>query len=64
MHSEWPIIVSGPSYSVPNYLTCSYVMSSLSAIATSPPAQFTPLRTTTLLRVILSFSINNPLLYP
>ncbi|OHW97430.1 hypothetical protein CSPAE12_03897 [Colletotrichum incanum] len=38
-------------------------MSSLSAIATSPPARFTPLRTSPLLTHIFASSINNPLLY-
>ncbi|KAK2005236.1 hypothetical protein LZ32DRAFT_546480, partial [Colletotrichum eremochloae] len=46
---------------VPNYFTSSCVMSSLSAIATSSCAWFNPFRTTLLLRVILSSSINTTL---
>ncbi|CCF43863.1 hypothetical protein CH063_14518 [Colletotrichum higginsianum] len=71
MHSERINIVSGSPFStfllllgLPNYLTCSYVMSSLSAIATSPTAQFTPLCTSSLLTHIFASSINNTLLYP
>ncbi|KAH9240362.1 hypothetical protein K456DRAFT_1719657 [Colletotrichum gloeosporioides 23] len=71
MHSEWAIIASGPLpntlrpfVGLPNYLTCSYVMSSLSAVTTSPPARFTSLRTSTLLTHVFASSINNPLLYP
>ncbi|KAK1837466.1 hypothetical protein CCHR01_19913 [Colletotrichum chrysophilum] len=39
-------------------------MSSLSAVTTSPPARFTPLRTSTLLTHVFASSINNPLFYP
>ncbi|KAH9236474.1 hypothetical protein K456DRAFT_1721829 [Colletotrichum gloeosporioides 23] len=74
MHSEWAIIASGPLPNtlrpfilffrgLPNYLTYSYVMSSLSAVTTSPPARFTSLRTSTLLTHVFASSINNPLLY-
>ncbi|KAH9226774.1 hypothetical protein K456DRAFT_1849740 [Colletotrichum gloeosporioides 23] len=71
MHSESRIIASRALFTtsllflcLPNYLTCSYVMSSLSTIAISPPARFTPLCTSTLLTHIFTSSINNPLLYP
>ncbi|KAK2005727.1 hypothetical protein LZ32DRAFT_545445, partial [Colletotrichum eremochloae] len=48
---------------IPNYFTCSCVMSRLSAIATSSRAWFSTFRTTLLLGVILSSSINTTLFY-
>ncbi|KAK2005297.1 hypothetical protein LZ32DRAFT_546367, partial [Colletotrichum eremochloae] len=46
---------------IPNYFTGSCVMSSLSAITTSSRAWFSTFRTTLLLRVTLSSSINTTL---